>query len=329
MFDYCTYLNDIFKISNSREFENLALQAFEYQYAENKIYQTYCDLRKKNPNNVNDIAEIPFLPISLFKTESVITGNRKSEIVFSSSTTTGNIPSLHYVTDIDVYTRSFIENFKLFYGEPKDWVLLALLPSYLERSGSSLVFMAEELIKLSADKRSGFFLDQFDELNNQIVSLEKEKMKYLLLGVSFALLDFADKYHPEIKTGVVMETGGMKGRRTEITRSELHAIITKSFNCNTVHSEYGMTELLSQAYSKQNGNFYCPPQLRVLVRDPYDPTSVKISGKGILNIIDLANINSCCFIETADVGTVHLNQSFEVIGRFDNSEVRGCNLMVN
>lgn len=329
MFDYNTYLNDIFKISNSKEFEKLALQAFKYQYKENHIYQTYCDLRKKNPNNVKVITEIPFLPISLFKTETIISGNNDAEIIFSSSTTTGNIPSLHYVTDIEVYKKSFIENFKLFYGEPKDWVFLALLPSYLERSGSSLVFMAEELIKLSIDKRSGFFLDQFEELNSQIVSLEKEKKNYLLLGVSFALLDFAEKFRPEILCGMVMETGGMKGRKAEITRNELHTILTSSFKCDSIHSEYGMTELLSQAYSKQSGIFYCPPQLKVLVRDPYDPTSVKKSGKGVLNIIDLANINSCCFIETADAGTVFQDQSFEVSGRFDHSEVRGCNLMVS
>jgi hypothetical protein len=224
---------------------------------------------------------------------------------------------LHHVTDIEVYKKSFIENFKLFYGEPKDWVFLALLPSYLERNGSSLVFMAEELIKLSTDKRSGFFLDQIEELYSLVVSLEKEQKNYLLLGVSFALLDFAEKYSPEVKTGIVMETGGMKGRKAEITRNELHAILTNSFKCDSIHSEYGMTELLSQAYSKQDGIFYCPPQMKIMVRDPYDPTSVKKSGKGVLNIIDLANINSCCFIETADSGTVYSDQSFEVSGRFD------------
>jgi hypothetical protein len=329
MFDYNTYLNDIFKISNSSEFEELALQAFKYQYNENSIYQTYCDLRKKNPSNVNDITEIPFLPILLFKTETILTGKKKAEVIFSSSTTTGNIPSLHHVTDIEIYKRSFIENFKLVYGEPKDRIFLALLPSYLERSGSSLVFMTEELIKLSKDKRSGFFLDQYEELNNLIISLEKDRKRYLLLGVSFALLDFAEKFSPDIKTGVVMETGGMKGRKAEITRNELHIILSNSFKCDSIHSEYGMTELLSQAYSKRGGIFYCPPQMKVLVRDPYDPTSVKESGKGVLNIIDLANINSCCFIETDDAGTVYPNQSFEVSGRFDHSEVRGCNLLIS
>jgi phenylacetate-coenzyme A ligase PaaK-like adenylate-forming protein len=312
MFEYSKYIDDIFGISNSNDFEELALQAFRYQYAENIIYQTYCNFRKKNPGNVTEVTEIPFLPISLFKTEKIVTDKKEAEVIFSSSTTTGNIPSLHYVIDIDVYKKSFIENFKLIYVEPKDWVFLALLPSYLERSGSSLVFMAEELIKLSEDKRSDFFLDQFVELNNLIISLEKEQKKYLLIGVSFALLDFAEKFSPDIKTGVVMETGGMKGRKAEITRNELHTILTNSFNCSSIHSEYGMTELLSQAYSQKNGIFICPPQMKVLVRDPYDPTAVQQFGKGVLNIIDLANINTCCFIETDDSGTVYNDQSFEV-----------------
>lgn len=328
MFDYSQYLKNIFKISDANDFEWLALQAFRFQYSENLIYQTYCDLRKKNPDNIKEITEIPFLPISLYKTEKIITGKKDAEVIFSSSSTTGSIPSLHYLTDVEVYKKSFIENFKHFYGEPKDWIFLALLPSYLERSGSSLVFMADELIKLSMDGRSGFFLDQFEELNRLVVSLENQNKKYLLLGVSFALLDFAESYHPEILNGTVMETGGMKGRKAEITRTELHSVLTKSFGCKSIHSEYGMTELLSQAYSQKNGVFNCPQQMKVFVRDPYDPTEVKKSGRGVLNIIDLANINSCCFIETADLGQIYLDQSFEVNGRYDHSEVRGCNLMV-
>lgn len=329
MFEYHKYIVDIFKITNHQEFETLALQAFNYQFNENRIYHEFCTLLKKNPQNVFEITSIPFLPVSVFKSEKIICTTADNFTIFSSSTTSGSSPSLHYVSDIEIYKNSFIHNFKSFYGNLEEYVIIALLPSYLERNGSSLVFMANDLINLSKKKQSGFFLNQFAELHNLLFNLESTKTKYLLLGVSFALLDFAEKYPMALKNGFVMETGGMKGRKTEITRKDLHKQLMQAFECDTIHSEYGMTELLSQAYSKSNGLFFCPKQMTVLVRDPSDPLSVKTNGKGALNIVDLANINSCCFIETSDVGQVYTDGSFEVSGRFDIAEIRGCNLLVS
>ncbi len=327
MLIYEKYISQIFDIKSEEEFANLCLQAFEYQYKNNENYKRYCNLLKIK--TVNKINEIPFLPISFFKTNKILTKTKDFEVIFSSSSTTGSIPSLHYVSDIKVYEKSFVKNFEYFYSSPSNYVILALLPSYLEREGSSLIYMAKDLINLSQKPESGFFLNQHEELHQIIQSLEKKSQKYILLGVSFAILDFAEKYKLNLNHGIIMETGGMKGRRKEITRNELHKILKTAFSCENIHSEYGMTELLSQAYSKKDGIFECPPQMKVLIRDPYDALSVKTIGKGALNIIDLANINSCCFIETSDLGSVFSDGSFEISGRFDDSEIRGCNLMIS
>lgn len=329
MLNYKKYTEQIFDIKTENEFIELCLTAFKYQYKNNEIYKQYCNFLKIKPEKVNNTSEIPFLPISFFKTHKIITKSKNFDIIFTSSSTTGSTPSSHYISDIEIYKKSFIKNFEYFYSSPNEYVILALLPSYLERSGSSLIYMLRDLINLSNNKESGFFLNQYQDLQDTILSLEKKSQKYILLGISFALLDFAEEYKLNLNHGIVMETGGMKGRRKEITRYELHKILKTAFSCENIHSEYGMTELLSQAYSKKDGIFECPPQMRVLIRDPYDALSVKPNGKGALNIIDLANINSCCFIETSDLGSVFTNGNFEVSGRFDVSEIRGCNLMIS
>jgi hypothetical protein len=250
-------------------------------------------------------------------------------MVFESSSTTGVIPGKHYVNDLALYRESFLNAFRMFYGDPHDYLITALLPSYTEREGSSLVYMADNLIKRSKHPRSGFYKEDIGELLDVLAEGKKGNYKILLLGVSFALLDLAEKYSPDLSGVIVMETGGMKGRRKELTRAELHTILTARFNIDAVHSEYGMTELLSQAYSKGNGVFYCPPWMKILIRDPQDPLTI-YKDKGItggINIIDLANINSCSFIATSDLGKLHDDGGFEVLGRFDNTDIRGCNLL--
>jgi hypothetical protein len=248
--------------------------------------------------------------------------------IFESSGTTGTINSRHYVRDIDLYRESFMSGFQLFYGSIKDWCIVGLLPAYLERKNSSLIVMVDALIKESNHPLSGFYLYEFKQVKELLIQLEKQKQKTLLIGVTFALLDFAEQFPIQLQHTVIMETGGMKGRRKELTRQEVHAALTKNFGINTIHSEYGMTELLSQAYSKGNGLFYCPPWMKVLVRDEEDPLIVNEQGRGVLNIIDLANIDSCSFIATDDVGIVYEDGSFEVHGRMDNSDMRGCSLLV-
>jgi phenylacetate-coenzyme A ligase PaaK-like adenylate-forming protein len=328
MFNKSKYCKEIFKKLHHRTFEELAISAFFFQYTNNYVYRQFCDLLKINPSDISKLSEIPFLPTSFFKTHKVLSDSTDNLTVFSSSTTTGTTPSQHFVSDLNLYKDSFRKSFELFYGAPENFTILALLPSYLEREGSSLILMVEELIKMTGKKESGFFLYDFESLALQIKELELKKEKYILLGVSFALLDFAENYPIKITHGIVMETGGMKGRRKELTRSELHTILQNSFGVSSIHSEYGMTELLSQAYSNKNGQYECPPWMKVLVRDTTDPRSINLLGTGALNIIDLANINSCCFIETADLGNVDNKGIFSVSGRFDSAEVRGCNLMI-
>jgi acyl-CoA synthetase (AMP-forming)/AMP-acid ligase II len=277
---------------------------------------------------VNTIEKIPFLPIEFFKTHKIITGEQKEEIVFSSSGTTGPAQSRHYVTDVSIYQTSFRKGLELFYGDMKDHAIFALLPSYLEREGSSLIYMVNDMIKHSA-AGSDFYLDQSEQLTGTLLANEEAGRKNLLLGVSYALLDLAEKLDLNLKNTIVMETGGMKGRRKEMVREELHEILCRSFGVSEIHSEYGMTELLSQAYSKGKGIFQSPPWMRVLIRDTEDPFHFLENGRtGGINVIDLANINSCCFIATQDLGRMHADGSFEVLGRFDNSDVRGCNLLV-
>ena len=305
---------------------------FALQYAENEVYRGFCDCLGRSPKTVGSAFDIPFLPISFFKTRLVACGPGPFDLTFESSGTTGASVSRHHVLDAGLYRWSFREAFRLFYGEPRGWCILALLPSYLERQGSSLVAMAEDLIRESGDPRSGFYLDQFDELADAIRSNERQGRKTLLLGVTFALMDFAERHPMPLVHTVVMETGGMKGRRRELTRQEVHDILCRAFSIPVVHSEYGMTELLSQAYSKGEGRFYTPPWMRVLLRSEDDPLCLsnpdgRPLDSGLINVIDLANRHSCSFIATDDLGRIHPDGSFEVIGRLDNSDIRGCSLL--
>lgn len=314
---------------NNFNFKNTALESFKFQAENNAVYHNYLKLLNINPNQISNVSQIPFLPISFFKTKIVVTGKIDSNtIVFSSSRTTGAEPSLHYVNDISLYEKAFTQTFNQFYSNADQWCILALLPSYLEREGSSLVYMCQHLIERTGKKNSGFYLNDFRKLADTIIVNEQKGIKTLLIGVSFALLDFAHKHPMPLKNTIIMETGGMKGRRKEMIRQELHTILMEAFQLNAIHSEYGMTELLSQAYSSGNGIFKCPPWMKVFVRDSNDPLSESKPGQGGINIIDLANINSCSFIATQDIGRVHADGTFEILGRFDNAEVRGCNLLI-
>lgn len=321
--------NSIFNIKTEAEFEALALNVFKFQFENNKVYRSFCDLLYKHPSDVKTITDIPFLPIEFFKTRKVICSHQNSEMVFTSSGTTGSVTSKHYVINLEIYKESFRKGFTQFYGAIEDYTILALLPSYLEREGSSLVYMVNDLIAQSKSPDSGFYLNNLSELRETLLRLDSEGKKILLIGVSFALLDLVEGETFQLKNTIVMETGGMKGRRQELIRTELHDKLKNGFGVNTIHSEYGMTELLSQAYSKGSGIFECPPWMRILTRDTEDPLALQSSGKaGGINVIDLANINSCSFIATQDLGRVYPDNSFEIIGRYDNSDVRGCNLMV-
>ncbi|WP_461534003.1 long-chain-fatty-acid--protein ligase [Sinomicrobium sp.] len=319
----------IFGISGKSDFERLALEVYRYQYRSSEVYGRFCKLLGRNPEKVHSLNEIPFLPISFFKDQRVVTSDREPQEIFTSSGTTGAATSKHYVTDIALYEKSFSEAFKRFYGDIADYTVLALLPSYLERQGSSLIYMAEALIRQSKKKDSGFYLHELDTLADKLVQLDRAGERVLLIGVSFALLDLVENRHFDLQNTVVMETGGMKGRRKELVREELHRILREGFGTDSIHSEYGMTELLSQAYSYGEGIFQCPPWMGVLTRDPEDALSIQEYGKtGGINIIDLANLNSCSFIATQDLGKLNADGSFEVLGRFDHADIRGCNLMV-
>lgn len=320
----------IFSVSE-HHFGSLALEVFRFQYENNVLYRQYCDLLKIDPATIGSIEQIPFLPIGFFKTFSIQTTSFVPEVIFESSGTTQTINSRHLVKDVNLYKQSFMKCFELFYGDPKDWCIIGLLPSYLERDNSSLVMMAYHLMKASRHPDSNFYLDQTQQLNHTLLKLEKEHQKTLLLGVTFALLDFAEEFPERLKHTTIMETGGMKGRRKEMTREEVHAVLCKIFHVKNIHSEYGMTELLSQAYSKGNGIFNCPPWMKILIRDEDDPLMIHASAKnntsGVINVIDLANLYSCSFIATDDAGKLFADNSFEVLGRIDNSDVRGCSLL--
>jgi phenylacetate-coenzyme A ligase PaaK-like adenylate-forming protein len=319
----------IFGISNVEQFRELALEIFRFQATENPVYKAYLDHLGIHSGEVKTLEAIPFLPVELFKKHRVISGKCDREVIFESSGTTGDGTSKHYVCDPELYRRSFTSAFRLFYGDPSGNCILALLPSYLERKHSSLVYMASELISLSGHPASGFYLDDFKGLVRQLEVLEKEQQPTLLLGVSFALLDLAENFPLELKNTIVMETGGMKGRREEMTRGELHERLCLALRVESIHSEYGMTELLSQSYSKKGGIFRTPPWMKVLIRDPYDPFGMIPNGRsGGINIVDLANLYSCSFIATQDIGKLTSDGGFEVLGRFDNSDIRGCNLML-
>lgn len=319
-------VNNIFSVS-AGQFDATCMLVFRYQYQFNPIYRKWCDMMGSNPATVQTPAQILPLPVSFFKQETIITG-AKATHYFESSGTTKTQNSRHWVRDLDIYRQSFNKAFELFYGPVTDWCILALLPAYLERQHSSLVMMADELIRDSAHPQSGFYLYDHERLNDTLHLLEKSGQKTLLLGVTFALLDFAENFPQQLKHTIVMETGGMKGRRKEITRAEVHAILTSKLGVPTVHSEYGMTELLSQAYSKGEGVFECPPWMKVMVRDEEDPLGMSTTGRGVIQVIDLANLYSCSFIATEDLGQVYSDGSFEVWGRLDNSDIRGCSLMV-
>jgi phenylacetate-coenzyme A ligase PaaK-like adenylate-forming protein len=319
----------IFSISSEQDFNEVALDTFRYQYKHNLVYRKFSDLLKTKPNQVNTIEEIPFLPIDLFKSHRILSSDANIQKTFTSSGTTGDKTSKHHVTDLSIYEQSFNKGFKQFYGNIEDYVVLALLPSYLEREGSSLIYMAQHLIEKSNHSDSGFYLNNLAELKSKLISLDSEGQKVLLIGVSFALLDLVEDFQFGLNNTIVMETGGMKGRRKEMIREELHSILKKGFGVHTIHSEYGMTELLSQAYSNGNGVFNCPPWMQILIRDPEDAKSyLNNNSTGGINVIDLANINSCSFIATQDLGKMSDNNSTEIMGRFDNSDIRGCNLMV-
>ncbi|WP_026914075.1 acyltransferase [Christiangramia portivictoriae] len=320
--------NKIFNISSSEEFEKLSLEVYNYQYQHNPVYQKFSKLLKKTPENVSNIREIPFLPIEFFKKEKIVTEDQKAAITFTSSGTTGTVTSKHHVADLRIYEESFLKAFEAFYGSPEDYTFLALLPSYLERTGSSLIYMADALIKKSKKPDSGFYLDNLKELSGKLRKLDEAGNKVFLIGVSFALLDLIEKETFELQHTIVMETGGMKGRRKEMIRKELHQILSSGFGVPMIHSEYGMTELLSQAYSSGNGIFETPRWMHILIRDPEDALSYVQDGKtGGINVIDLANANSCSFIATQDLGKISGSQ-IEIMGRFDNSDIRGCNLLV-
>lgn len=320
---------DIFSISSEDTFNTLALNVFKFQFDNNPVYRSFCDLLYKHPSDIKHIEDIPFLPIQFFKSHEVLSSNKPIESTFSSSGTTGSVTSKHFITDLKVYENSFRKGFQEFYGNIQDYIILALLPSYLERQDSSLIYMVNDMISKSNHPQSGFYLDNITELKEHLTYLDSQGKKVLLIGVSFALLDLVEQYQFNLKNTIVMETGGMKGRRKELVRAELHSILKKGFGVSNIHSEYGMTELLSQAYSKGNGQFECPNWMRILTRDPEDALALqKLQKTGGINVIDLANINSCSFIATQDLGRVANDGSFEIIGRFDSSDIRGCNLMV-
>lgn len=320
---------DIFNISTAREFAEKSLQVFEFQYINNPVYRSFCDLLGRNPVQVDDFKKIPFLPIEFFKSHKIISSDAPVEVIFTSSGTTGRSTSKHFVTDLSIYEESFRRTFSHFYGSVEDYAVLALLPSYLERRGSSLIYMVDKLIQESKNPDSGFYLHDLEALCQKLHILEQKQQKVLLIGVSFALLDLAEKHSLNLKHTIVMETGGMKGRRKEMIRKELHEILKKGFGVESIHSEYGMTELLSQAYAVKNGIFECPPWMKLLIRDPEDALSLLPEGKsGGINVIDLANFNSCSFIATQDLGKNLGAGKTEILGRFDNSDIRGCNLMV-
>lgn len=319
----------IFSVSDSLEFEKLSLEIFNYQVRNCEVYQRFVSNLGIDIRQVNNLNSIPFIPIEFFKSQKISCSKDEPDIVFSSSGTTGLSQSRHFVHDIDFYIQSYRTAFKMFYGEVSNYTVLALLPSYLEREGSSLIYMVNDLIGLSTNIKSGYFLDDHHLLHKTLDELNKSKSPTILIGVTYALLDFAESHSIEFPELIVMETGGMKGKRKEVLRTELHEVLCAGFGVPMIHSEYGMTELLSQAYSKGSGIFHTPAWMKVRIRDTNDPLSLlENESAGGINIIDLANVHSCSFIATQDLGKLYPDGSFEVLGRFDHSDIRGCNLLV-
>lgn len=322
-------ISKIFSEEISFHFEAFALVVFQHQAKHNAVYKKYLSLLNRNPSEIKKIEDIPFLPIQFFKSHKVVSTENAVEQIFLSSGTTGMTQSKHYVSDVLLYEESYLKGFHHFYGNVEDYVILALLPSYLEREGSSLIYMVEDLIKKSNHVESGFYLHNLSDLKEKLIDLDAKGKKILLIGVSFALLDLIENFQFSLKNTIVMETGGMKGKRKEMIREELHAVLKAGFGVAEIHSEYGMTELLSQGYSKGNGIFKTSPWMKIIIRDTEDPFTLLPTGKaGGINVIDLANINSCSFIATQDLGKIHEDQTFEILGRFDNSDIRGCNLLI-
>ena len=321
----------IFQLQRNEEFEELCFELLKIHYQNNPVYRNFCDLLEKHPKTISSIYQIPFLPVEFFKTKKVFLNEFEANNYFSSSATTGAVQSRHYYHSLHLYERSFIRSFELLYGDIGQINFLCLLPSYLEREGSSLIYMAQYFIDKSRlnNKKSAFFLNDFEALKNTLDEVIEKKEKFVLLGVSFALLDFAEQYQIDLSSGIIMETGGMKGRRKELVREELHTILKTSFKVNQIHSEYGMTELLSQGYSKGLGIYECPAWMKILIRENTDPFSFKLNeASGCINVIDLANMYSCPFIATQDIGKKYTDNTFEVLGRMDQADLRGCNLMV-
>jgi len=322
-------------LCKEENFTDKALEVFKFQYEYNKVYRAYCDILKTLPADVNTLEKIPFLPIQFFKSKHIKTTEFEPVIIFESSGTTGAVNSKHFVKDLSVYEESFMKCFRNFYGDEKQICIIGLLPSYLERKGSSLVYMVDDLIKKSAHKASGFYLYDHEKLKKVLLQNEKELQPTILIGVTYALLDFAEQNKLRLKNTIIMETGGMKGRREEMNRKEVHEILKKNLGVTSIHSEYGMTELLSQAYSKGEGIFECPAWMRILIRKEDDPFEISTGENckemfcnGAVNIIDLANIYSCSFIATDDMGKLYRNNNFEITGRLENSDMRGCGLMI-
>ncbi len=322
-------VSKIFTIQSVQEFNDICFEIFHFQYNNNEVYRSFSDYLDKGPDKVNSLYDIPFLPVSFFKSHKIISGNTIPEAYFSSSGTTGSIESRHFIKDFELYERSFRKGFRTFYGDITEYTILALLPSYLERKGSSLIYMIDRLMNLSAHPSNGYYLYNHQDLYLKLKEQKEAGRKTILFGVSFALLDFIEHYNFSWSELIVMETGGMKGRRKELVREELHKRIKEGLGLNSVHSEYGMTELLSQAYSSGDGIYFTPPWMKIMIRDTNDPLSyVEASKTGGINIIDLANLYSCSFISTSDLGRISDTGAFEVLGRFDISDIRGCNLMV-
>ena len=320
---------NIFSVNDEKAFRAQALATFKFQVVNCQVYKEYIYHLKIDVNQVLDIEQIPFLPIGFFKTHSVLSSQEPIEITFSSSGTTGMVQSSHHVTDVSLYEQSYLQAFEQFYGKVSDYCFLALLPSYQQRSGSSLIYMVNDLIEKSTHPQSGYFLYNHDDLLHTLTDLKKKNQPTVLIGVTYALLDFIENFDLHFPELIVMETGGMKGKRKEMVREELHEQLTKGFGVPAIHSEYGMTELLSQAYSLGEGVFQCPGWMKILVRDTNDPLTLIAQGKtGGINVIDLANVNSCAFIATQDLGKINSDGNFEVLGRFDNADIRGCNLLV-
>lgn len=321
--------SELFTLTNQKHFEKIALKVFRYQYEHNLVYKEFCNHLKTDIQKVKSLEQIPFLPIQFFKSHKVVSNKNCIQETFTSSGASGISTSNHYVTDVSIYKESYRKGFAQFYGNIEDYIVLALLPSYLEREGSSLIYMIEDLIQMTKHPDSGFFLHNHDELIEKLVLLDNSGQNVILIGVTYALLDLIEKQSFRLQNTIIMETGGMKGRRKEMIREELHEQLSQGLGVTAIHSEYGMTELLSQAYSLGNGIFECPSWMQILIRDTEDALIYVSDGKtGGINVIDLANINSCSFIATQDLGKKNPNNSFEVLGRFDNSDIRGCNLMV-